>query len=275
MAGGLRTWLGGRPARLVRRSRTAHGLAKWATLAPTVAPRQWLDARRTIGIVRVLPNTMLSAPRLLNAYDVVRQVEDDGVDGAIVECGVWSGGGIGLMALASRRYGTAPRTFHLFDSFEGLPQPSVHDEEVLAAFALGHPELVPDDGSDPARLVAIGACEGDTIEAVRDLFLRRLRVAEDRVVIHAGWFQDTVPAAAATIGPIAVLRLDGDWYESTKVCIENLYDHVAEGGFVIVDDYGDFTGCRKAVDEFLASRGESPDLLEADGAAWFRKVDAR
>ena len=70
--------------------------------------------------------------------------------------------------------------------------------------------------------------------------------------------------AAPAIGPIAILRLDGDWYASTKICLEHLYDQVVSGGFVIVDDYGTYEGCRKAVDEFLAARGLHVFLSHVD-----------
>jgi hypothetical protein len=207
---------------------------------------------------------MLSAGRLMNAYDCMETVEREQVDGAVAECGVWAGGAIGLMASVNKRHGNPHRVFHLFDSFEGLPQPSVHDVEVVAAFRDDHPELAPDDGSDPAALVAIGAC-ASPLEQVRELFDDVLEIDPRQVVIHQGWFQDTIAAAAETIGPLAILRIDGDWYESTKVCLEGLYDSVVDGGFVIIDDYGYFSGCRKAVDEFFEARGIAPHLVDIDG----------
>ena len=85
------------------------------------------------------------------------------------------------------------------------------------------------------------------------------------MVIHRGWFQETVPHAAREIGPLAVLRLDGDWYESTRVCLEHLFDNVVEGGVIIIDDYGTFSGCRMATDEFFASRGIHAEFETIDG----------
>ena len=218
--------------------------------------------------MRVLPDTMLSAPRLFNAWDCVRIVEERGLPGAIVECGVWSGGSVGLMALASAHYGDGTRPLHLFDSFEGLPQPSIHDEDVLPDFEREHGGMGLDDGDDPSVLQAIGACQGAQVDQVRELLEGRLRISPASITIWAGWFQETVPEAAGAIGPIAVLRLDGDWYESTRVCLEGLYDNVIPGGYVIIDDYGTFSGCRQAVDEFFAARGESPALvsIDADGS---------
>jgi hypothetical protein len=245
---------------------------KWLRIALDAPVTEWLDVPRTRAVIRVLPNTMLSARRLLNAYETVRLVNREAVVGCVVECGVWSGGGIGLMALADRRDGTTGRTFHLFDSFEGLPQPSLQDEEVLEAFRQGHPDLEPDPSAGGAELVAIGACEGATADEVHDFLRRVLGVPDALVRMHVGWFQDTIPQAAATIGPIAVLRLDGDWYESTKVCLHGLFDLVSDGGYVIIDDYGTFTGCRAAVDEFLAERHLDVEMHDIDGAGvWFRK----
>jgi hypothetical protein len=77
---------------------------------------------------------------------------------------------------------------------------------------------------------------------------------------HVGWFQDTLPHDAQALGAIALLRLDADWYESTAVCLKYLYPKVAKHGVVIIDDYGHFEGCRRAVDEFLASQ-RAPILL--------------
>jgi hypothetical protein len=75
------------------------------------------------------------------------------------------------------------------------------------------------------------------------------------IKVTVGWFQDTVPNAGSSMGPIALLRLDGDWYDSTKVCLNHLYGKVSRYGVIVVDDYGHFDGCRKAVDEFIAQLG--------------------
>jgi hypothetical protein len=218
---------------------------------------------------------MVSARGLMTTYDCAAAIERDGIEGDVAECGVWAGGTIGLMASVSKRAGDSQRTFHLFDSFEGLPQPSVHDVDVLAEFHNDHPELELDDGGDPSALTAIGACAAP-LEAVDHLFDEVLEIDRNRVVIHKGWFQDTVPAAAGTIDRLAVLRIDGDWYESTKVCLEWLYERVADGGYVLIDDYDEFSGCRRAVDEFLAARGVQVDFTVVPGAGVvFRKPGER
>jgi hypothetical protein len=99
------------------------------------------------------------------------------------------------------------------------------------------------------------------MESVREVLFGKVGIDEQQVRLRKGWFQKTLPLAKSEVGAIALLRLDGDWYESTMVCLENLYDNVVPGGYVVIDDYGRWEGCRKAVDEFLAKRGLSVKLV--------------
>ena len=92
-----------------------------------------------------------------------------------------------------------------------------------------------------------------TPEDVRALLCDEIAYPADRVHIHEGWFQDTLVPARESIGEIAVLRLDTDFYAGTLYCLESLFDLVVSGGFVIFDDYGCYEGCRRAVDEFLTT----------------------
>ena len=95
----------------------------------------------------------------------------------------------------------------------------------------------------------------------------------DRIEFVKGWFENTVPVTRKQIQQIAVLRIDGDWYESTKCCLENLYDKVSSGGYVIVDDYQSCYGCRRAVDEFIQNRCLSPDIkFDGRGGCYFKKL---
>src|SRR5262249_54982639 len=142
----------------LKRSRRLHAAYKLMRLLPEAPARNWLDARRTALIFRVLPNTMVAASGLLQAYDCAEAIERERIRGDVAECGVWAGGTIGLMAAVCKRARNDKRRFHLFDSFEGLPQPSAEDIEVLDAFRKDHPELGLDEGDDSASLTAIGAC---------------------------------------------------------------------------------------------------------------------
>ncbi|MEI6239529.1 MAG: TylF/MycF/NovP-related O-methyltransferase [Planctomycetia bacterium] len=111
-----------------------------------------------------------------------------------------------------------------------------------------------------------------TLAENRNLLEQTIQYDARNIHYHHGWFQDTLPVDAAAVGPIAILRLDGDWYASTKACLEHLYDQVVPSGFVIVDDYDTYDGCRKAVDEFIASRSLPVQLhrVDADCRYWVK-----
>jgi hypothetical protein len=99
-----------------------------------------------------------------------------------------------------------------------------------------------------------------------------LEFSNDEVNLIKGWFQDTVPVTKNKIGAIAVLRLDGDWYESTKVPLENFYDQITAGGYIIIDDYLTCFGSRKAVDEYLSNNNIQTEInLDGRGGVWFMK----
>jgi hypothetical protein len=158
-----------------------------------------------------------------------------------VECGVWKGGCAGFAAAAVRDAGHR-RDIHLFDSFQGLPEPGGKDGPQAADYS---------DGRAGGKLESTGKCVA-SLSDVQDLF-RHLAIDPARVKYHVGWFQDTLPSVREAIGPIALLRLDGDWYDSTMVCLKNLYPLVVSGGFIILDDYGQWAGCRKAFEDYQES----------------------
>jgi O-methyltransferase len=214
------------------------------------------DEKKLAAVKLVEPYTMVGFARLLNAYDLVKRAEEKRLPGAIVECGVFKGGSAAMMTMAA----SPDRKVWLFDSFEGLPEPTAEDGAMAVEYA--------GDRASGA-LEPIGQCVGP-LDVVKELFFEKLGVAPSRVEIRQGWFQETLPTARNEVGAIAVLRLDGDWYDSTKVCLDNLYDLVIRGGFVIIDDYGYWEGCRRAVDEFLAARGLQVTLhVVDDSGVWF------
>ena len=190
-------------------------------------------------------HTMCSNARLRGLYRAVRYVVGHGIEGDIVECGSARGGSAALMALTLRRL-NARRKLWLFDTFEGLPAPTSQDPDFELADLF------------------TGSCVG-TVEEVRGLF-QRLQVAED-VAFVKGLFQETLPITP--IDNIAVLHIDGDWYESVKTCLDALYDKVVPGGVVQFDDYGYWAGARKAVDEFLAARAIGTPLQRLDYSGRF------
>jgi hypothetical protein len=226
-------------------------------------------------ITRIRGHTMVTLPRLVSLIDQVRQCEARGIPGAFVECGVWKGGCMGLMALANLRYGTARRDLHLFDAFTEICEP---DEAIDGNRAVQEVrDWTHGAGGTAGRLKPLSgfydAFGGPgTLEENRMLLERHIQYDARRIHYHKGWFQNTLPKDAAGVGAIAILRLDGDWYASTKTCLEHLYDQVVPSGFVIIDDYDTYDGCRKAVEEFLATRGLRVRLhrVDADCRYWVK-----
>ena len=177
--------------------------------------------------------------RLRSLYEAVRRVEREGVPGDVVECGTARGGSGAMMGLTLDALG-ADRTLWLFDTFEGLPQPSA---------------------ADPDRELAelyIGGFRGG-YDDVQALF-ERLGIL-DRTRMVKGLFQDTLHTVE--IESVAVLHLDGDWYDSLLVCLDNFWERVSPGGVIQFDDYGHWSGARQAIDEFL-ERSISPPLQRID-----------
>lgn len=229
-------------------------------------------ARAAMG--RVRDRTMVSYAALMSLWDQVRHCETRGLPGAFVECGVWKGGVGGFMALGNMAHAETRRPIHLFDAFDDICEP---DPELDGQRALD--EVAAWAGKDAGELT--GALKPLTgiydhmggpgeAGAVHRFVAQELGYGDDNVHIHKGWFQDTLPGSDT--GDIAILRLDGDWYASTKTCLENLYDRVVPGGFVVIDDYGTYDGCRRAVDEFLAERGETiyMNFISEDGRYWVK-----
>lgn len=194
---------------------------------------------------RIRTRTMSSNARLRGLYRGVRAVIQNEVPGDFVECGSALGGSAALIALTMRQLAVT-RPLWLFDTFEGLPAPTLDDPDF-----------------EIANLYT-GSCVG-TLDEVQTLF-ERLQVRE-QVQFIKGLFQVTLPAAA--VSQIAFLHIDGDWYESVKACLDNLYDKVAPGGIIQFDDYGYWKGARKAVDEFLAARSVRATLKRLDYSGRF------
>ena len=159
--------------------------------------------------------------------------------------------------MAIIKYG-GRRNVHLFDSFEGLPQPV--EKEYMAW--MERDWKIPKDKAK-GLLIPTGACSA-TKQSAEEVLFEVVRYPAELVEFHVGWFQDTVPLAASNLGPIALLRLDGDLYESTLVCLRHLYPLVVKGGFIIIDDYA-LKGARMALEEYFSEIGISPYLHHVDG----------
>ncbi|MEI6609644.1 MAG: TylF/MycF/NovP-related O-methyltransferase [Deltaproteobacteria bacterium] len=212
-----------------------------------------LEDEATACIQVVRHNTMLSKRRLVTLYQQVAYCERYGIPGAFVECGVWKGGAMGMMAQANMQTGKSRRHLHLFDVFQEICEP---DAAVDGEKALREVQQYMGSGHDKGKLQPLTGIYNfmggpGTLAENRKLLEKTIGYPVELLQYHVGWFQETLPAVHEAIGPIAILRLDGDWYASTKVCLEYLFDKVVKGGIVIIDDYGTYEGCRRAVDEFM------------------------
>lgn len=186
-------------------------------------------------------HTMLGTDRLRGLYDAVMTAVEQNIPGDIVECGVARGGSAALMGLVLKGL-KANRNLWVCDTFEGIP---------------------PATADDPPEAMAYTGQFVGSLEEVEELF-KNLNITGNTKFIK-GMFQDTLPYLTDYgCGDIAVLHLDGDWYESTKVCLKYLYDKVVPGGIIQIDDYGHWAGCRKAFDEFCHSRSLYPSLTQLD-----------
>jgi O-methyltransferase len=195
----------------------------------------------------VLPHTLAGPERVQNLYRLAQRIEADGTPGDVVECGVYNGGTAAVLASVAAR-SKLKRTVWLFDSFQGMPQTTEVDGEEARQY--------------------VGEVRG-SVELVKNL-LQRVGADLSEVRIVEGLFQETFPTVQ--IPKIALLNIDADWYESVKLCLENFYDSVVPGGFISLDDYGHWQGCRRAVDEFFLARGLSYPLRAVDYTArWFQK----
>lgn len=200
---------------------------------------------------------MLTYVRLVTLYQQAVRCEKYGIQGSFIECGVWKGGAVGLMALANIRYGKERRHLHLFDAFDDICEPDVKvdgERALTDVRRYGGVEAGMSGALKPIRGIYDAFGGYGSLEENRRLMEELIGYDADYLHYHKGWFQDSLPEASSQIGDIAILRLDGDWYASTKVCLDYLYDKVVFGGFIIIDDYGHYEGCKKAVDQFIERR---------------------
>lgn len=198
--------------------------------------------------------TMIGLKRLQNIQTAIETILAEGVLGDLIETGVWRGGATIFMRGVLRAYDVNDRRVFVADSFEGLPPPN--EGAYPADKGLGF-HLMSD-------FLAVSE------ERVRANF-QRFGMLDKNVVFLRGFFKDTLPTAP--IDRLALMRLDGDMYQSTIESLENLYPKLSVGGFCIIDDYKSVTACAKAVDDFRASNGVRDPLQQIDGhSVYWRKA---
>jgi len=205
-------------------------------------------------IVRqVQPYTITSPERIFSVIEATKYITRRRIPGAIVECGVWRGGSMMAAARTLQLLGETDRELYLFDTFEGMSAPTDHDVDLA--------------GQRAENLLAASDREGAGIwvyvspEDVQKA-VGTVGYPASRIHYVRGKVEDTIPANAPD--HIALLRLDTDWYESTRHELEHLYPRLASGGVIIIDDYGHWKGSRQATDEFIAANPDFGLLTRID-----------
>ena len=221
---------------------------------PFIKSSSFLDEATIHQLNQFAQSAYSTLPTLYNSYELAVECIKNKIPGDFVECGVAAGSQVAAMAYACQMFGSENK-IHLFDSFEGIPLAGVHDTEQPGIGGITHNVNV----ASETLLVSSGITV-HSLENVK-LNMRRWGIHPDRLAYHKGWFQHTLPHAADEIQKISLLRLDGDLYESTKVCLEYLYPKVSKGGYVVIDDFGTLDGCRKAVLDYLAEHDLNPIII--------------
>jgi O-methyltransferase len=200
-------------------------------------------------------HTMTSIERMYALYNATRYLLDNDLPGDMVECGVWRGGSVMLMALTLLRGGDTSRDLWLYDTFDGMTRPGPEDVQTMTGRAAADilNEHVRTE-EDPFW----GVSPRDRVEAA----VRTTGYPVERFRFVEGDVMSTLPASVPDT--IALLRLDTDWYESTRRELEHLYPRLTHGGVLLIDDYGYWRGAKKAADEYLAPLRPRPLLQRID-----------
>lgn len=186
--------------------------------------------------------SMVTRREYIDCLKLVSKFKD--VNGSVIECGVWRGGMIaGIAEVLGNN-----RNYYLFDSFEGLPEAKEIDGESALAWQ-----------ADKESAIYYDNCKAEMEWAQKAMTLANV---QHKTSFIKGWFNDTVPQFASD-DPIAVLRLDGDWYDSTMVCLEHLFPKVIAGGIIILDDYYTWDGCSKALHDYLSINKRAERIRQA------------
>jgi|ERR1700728_625574 len=201
-------------------------------------------------------HTMVGVLRLENVRVLAQRAIDQGIPGDFIETGVWRGGCCILMRGVLAANSVMDRKVYVADSFQGLPPP--------------RPELFTQDSAFPLPMMPELAVSLDEVRTNFD----RYGLLDGRVTFVKGFFSDTLPKLEA--GPFALIRLDGDMYESTYVALKYLYPRLSIGGFAIIDDYGAIVPCREAVNDYRATMNIDDELHQIDWTGvWWQKTSAR
>lgn len=207
--------------------------------------KKWLG-----GIWPSVAHTMIGLHRLNNLQMCLEEVIRDEIPGDLIETGVWRGGAVIFMAGILKAYGITERKIWVADSFEGLPPPDFR--------------RFPQESDMGLHLVSHLAVSEEEVRAN----FEKYDLLSAQIVFLKGWFRDTLPTAP--IGALALLRLDGDMYESTWDALVHLYPKLSPGGYVIIDDYHQFQPCNLALERFREEYQiqTQMQLIPGGGAFW-------
>jgi len=214
----------------------------------------YTEEQRSHGMIHPLyADTMIGMPRLDNLQRSLETALREGVPGDVIETGVWRGGACILMRAVLAAHGVTDRRVFVADSFEGLPKPDA--------------DRYPHDAGDKHYKRSFLAVSREEVEAN----FAKYGLLDDQVVFLKGWFKDTLPTAP--IERLAVMRLDGDLYQSTIEALTALYPKLSPGGFCIIDDYA-LPMCKQAVDDYRSQNGVASPLERIDwsGVFWRKEV---
>jgi hypothetical protein len=196
-------------------------------------------------INKVRPFTMTSPERIAALINSIQYLKNSRIKGSIVECGVWKGGSMMAAIFSLLDIGDLERSIYLYDTFEGMSEPSENDESFT-----GKPAAELLKAQD--RMVSESVWCYSTLDEVKNN-IQSTQYPADKIHFIQGKVEDTIPLNLPE--PIALLRLDTDWYESTRHELEHLFPLIVKGGVLIIDDYGHWKGARKAVDEYFQKQG--------------------
>ena len=205
---------------------------------------------------KCLPHTMTSVDSLYYTYRAVRHVVENNIPGDFVECGVWKGGNTMMVALTLMKLGDKSRKIYLYDTFEGMSEPTEKDISYKQEDADGEWKTSQKNGYNEW-------CYSPLDEVKNNL--KSAGYPEEKIVFVKGKVEDTIPGVIPE--KIAILRLDTDWYESTYHELIHLYPLLSKNGFLIIDDYGYWQGAREAVDKYFAENGIDIFMNRLDNSA--------
>ena len=208
----------------------------------------------------VKPYSMTSVARILALYDALRYIKEKRILGDIVECGVWRGGNIRGIARQLSRDGTRDRQIWAFDTFNGMPPPEAIDTDLNLRSAASYMAEDTERTTNAWSIASLDEVKANVLDQ---------GYPENLIHFVQGKVEETIPGQ----GPahIALLRLDTDWYSSTKHELEHFFPRLAEGGVLIIDDYGSWLGARKAVDEYFAGKNFYFHRIDSTGIVLIKK----